>query len=157
MLGNPNNPNPPNDQSHAPTLADKKIDLSPFHLINLDQEEIRKLPKPKTDFAEAARQVLALYPQFKDELRLSEEDFDPAKVAEHLDLAEELIPYAEWLERRSEQVRETKLVHLADSYRAVIKLYHRTQAAAEFDPDVGYAFAFLADYFGAGKKKQKKE
>jgi hypothetical protein len=29
--------------------------------------------------------------------------------------------------------------------------------AAAFDPQVGYAFAFLDDYFGIGKKKSKKE
>lgn len=153
----PDNPNNPNTPSNPPTLADKQIDLSPFALMDLDPEEIRKLPKPKTDFAEVARQVLALYPEYEDELRLSEEDFDPAKVAEHLDLAEELIPYAEWLVRRTEQVRETRLVHLADAYRGVLALYHRSQAAEAFDPQVGYAFAFLADHFGAGKKRGNKE
>lgn len=153
----PDNPNNPDTPSSPPTLADKQIDLSPFTLIDLDPEEVRKLPKPKTDFPEIARQVLALYPEYKDELRLNEEDFDPAKVTEHLDLAEELIPYSEWLEKRAEQVRETRMEHLADSYRAVLALYHRVQAAEAFDPQVGYAFAFLADYFGAGKKKGKKE
>jgi len=153
----PDNPNNPDTPSNPPTLADKQIDLSPFALMDLDPEEIRKLPKPKTDFAEVARQVLALYPEYEDELRLSEEDFDPVKVAEHLDLAEELIPYAEWLERRAEQVRETRLVHLADAYRAVLALYHRSQAAEAFDPQVGYAYAFLADYFGVGKKMGNKE
>jgi hypothetical protein len=153
----PDNPNNPHTPSNPPTLADKQIDLSPFALMDLDPEEIRKLPKPKTDFAEVARQVLALYPEYEDELRLSEEDFDPVKVAEHLDLAEELIPYAQWLERRAEQVRETRLVHLADAYRAVLALYHRSQAAEAFDPQVGYAYAFLADYFGVGKKMGNKE
>jgi hypothetical protein len=153
----PDNPNNPDTPSNPPTLADKQIDLSPFALMDLDPEEIRKLPKPKTDFAEVARQVLALYPEYEDELRLSEEDFDPVKVAEHLDLSEELIPYAEWLERRAEQVRETRLVHLADAYRAVLALYHRSQAAEAFDPQVGYAYAFLADYFGVGKKMGNKE
>jgi hypothetical protein len=156
MPDNPNNPDAPNTPPHVPTLADKQIDLSPFNLIDLDQEEIRKLSKPKTDFVEIARQVLALYPDFEAELRLTEEEFDSTEVAEHLDLAEELIPYAEWLKKREEQVRETRMVHLDDSYQAVLRLYHRSQAAAEFDPDVGYAFAFLADYFGAGKKKRKK-
>lgn len=153
----PDNPNNPHSPSTPPTLADKQIDLSPFTLIDLDPDEVRKLPKPKTDFSEVARQVLALYPEYKDELRLSEEDFDPAKVKKHLDLAEELIPYSEWLEKRAEQVRETRMVHLADAYRAVLALYHRSQAAEAFDPQVGYTFAFLADYFGAGKKKGKKE
>ncbi|MCI5150678.1 MAG: hypothetical protein D3916_15060 [Candidatus Electrothrix sp. MAN1_4] len=153
----PENPNNPHTPSTPPTLADKQIDLSPFALIDLDPDEIRKLPKPKTDFSDVARQVLALYPEYKDELRLSEEDFDPAKVKEHLDLAEELTPYAEWLEKRNEQVRETRMKHLADAYRAVLALYHRSQAAEAFDPQVGYAFAFLADHFGAGKKRGKKE
>ena len=157
MPTDPNDPNSPNNPPHVPTLADKQIDLSPFDLVDLDAEEVRKLPKPKTDFSEAARQVLALYPDYAADLKLSAEDFDPAEVAEQLDLAEQLIPYSEWLERRAEQVRETRLVQLAAAYRAVLRLYHRTQAAAEFDPQVGHAFAFLADYFGMGKKKSKKE
>lgn len=152
-----NNPQPSDDASHVPTLADKTIDLSSFSLVDLDSEETRKLPRPHADFSEVARQVLALYPEYKDELRLTEEDFDPDKVEEHLDLSDELVPYSEWLERRSEQVRETRMVHLADSYGAVRRLYQRAQAAAEFNPEVGYAFAFLADYFGAGKKKSKKK
>ena len=153
----PENPNSPDTPSNPPTLADKQIDLSPFALIDLDPDEIRKLPKPKTDFAEVARQVLALYPEFSAEFRLSEEEFDPTKVAEHLDLAEELLPYGEWLEKRDEQVRETRMMHLAEAYRAVLALYHRSQAAAAFDPQVKYAFAFLSDHFGTGKKKGKKE
>ncbi len=157
MPDNSNNSNSPNNPQHVPTLADKQIDLSPFDLVDLDAEEIRKLPKPKTDFSEVARQVLALYPDYAAELKLSAEDFDQDAVAEQLDLAEQLVPYAEWLDRRAEQVRETRIVQLADAYRAVLRLYHRTQAAAEFDPQVGYAFAFLADYFGMGKKKSKKE
>jgi P pilus assembly chaperone PapD len=67
-----------------------------------------------------------------------------------------LSPYAEWLEKRAEQVRETRIIYPADSRRAVLRLYRRSQAA-EFGPQVSYAFAFLADYFGAGKKKGKKE
>lgn len=157
MPDNPNDPNPPNNPQHVPTLADKQIDLSPFDLVDLDAEEIRKLPKTKTDFSEVARQVLALYPEYAAELKLSAEDFDPDAVAEELDLADQLIPYAEWLDRRAEQVRETRLVQLANAYQAVLRLYHRTQAAAEFDPQIGYAFAFLAEYFGMGKKKSKKE
>ena len=153
----PDNPNNPHTPSTPPTLADKQIDLSPFALIDLDPEEIRKLPKPKTDFNEVARQVLALYPEYKDELRLSEEDFDPVKVKEHLDLSEELTPYADWLKKRDEQVRETRMKHLADAYRSVLALYRRSQAAEAFDPQIGYAFAFLADHFGAGKKRSKKE
>lgn len=156
MPDNSNNHDSSNDPAHIPTLADKKIDLSAFALMDLDPEEVRKLPRPHADFTEVTRQVLALYPEYKNELRLSEEDFAPDKVAEHIDLAEELIPYAEWLERRAEQVRETRMVHLAESYGAVRRLYQRVQAATEFNPDVGYAFAFLADYFGAGKKKRKK-
>ena len=70
----PDNPNNPDTPSSPPTLADKQIDLSPFTLIDLDPEEVRKLPKPKADFPEIARQVLALYPEYQDELRLSEEE-----------------------------------------------------------------------------------
>jgi hypothetical protein len=77
-------------------------------------------------------------------------------VEEHLKLAADLLPYAAWLEKRAEQVRETRLVHLAEAYQSVLRLYHRTQAAAEFDPQVGYAFAFLAEYFGVGKKRKEK-
>ena len=157
MPDNPDTPDGLNSAKRVPTLADKKINLSAFDLVDLDQEEIRRLPKPKTDFTEVARQVVALYPDFANELRLTEEEFNPEEVTEQLDLAEQLVPYAEWLERREEQVRETRLVHLADSYRAVLRLYRRVQAAAEFDPQVGHTFAFLADYFGAGKKKNKKE
>ncbi|WP_417914704.1 hypothetical protein [Candidatus Electronema sp. JM] len=157
MPDNPNNPNPPNNPHHVPTLADKQIDLSAFQLVDFDQEEIRNLPKPRTDFAEIARQTLALYPDFEAALKLTAADFDPDKVAEHLELADQLQPYSDWLERRAEQVRETRMAHLAEAYRPVLKLYQRIQAAAEFDPQVGYAFAFLADHFGAGKKKSKKE
>jgi hypothetical protein len=157
MPDNPSNPNPPNNPPHAPTLADKQIDLSAFQLMDFDQEEIRNQPKPRTDFADVARQVLALYPDFEAALKLTDADFDPDKVAEQLDLADQLQPYSDWLERRAEQVRETRLVQLAEAYRSVLKLYQRVQAAAEFDPEVGYAFAFLGDHFGAGKKKGKKE
>ena len=157
MPDNPNNPNPPNNPPHVPTLADKQIDLAAFQLMDFDQEEIRNLPKPRTDFADVARQVLALYPDFEAALKLTDAEFDADKVAEQLDLAEQLQPYSEWLERRAEQVRETRLVQLAEAYRAVLRLYQRAQAAAEFDPEVGYAFAFLADHFGAGKKKSKKD
>jgi hypothetical protein len=157
MPDNPNNPNPPNNPHHVPTLADKQIDLSAFLLMDFDQEEIRNLPKPRTDFADVARQVLALYPDFEAALKLTDEEFDADKVAEQLDLADQLQPYSEWLERRAEQVRETRLVQLAEAYRAVLRLYQRVQAAAEFDPEVGYAFAFLGDHFGAGKKRGKKE
>lgn len=157
MPDNPNNLTPPNNPPHVPTLADKQIDLSAFQLMDFDQEKIRNLPKPRTDFAEVARQVLALYPDFEAALKLTDTDFAPDKVAEHLNLADQLVPYADWLERRAEQVRETRMVHLAESYRPILKLYQRVQAAAEFDPQVGYAFAFLAEHFGAGKKKSKKE
>ena len=157
MPDTPNDSNPPTNPPHVPTLADKQIDLSPFDLVDLDPEEVRSLPRPHADFTEVARQALALYPEYAAELKLSAEDFDPDAVAEELDLADQLVPYSEWLERRAEQVRETRMVQLADAYRAVLRLYHRTQAAAEFDPQVGYAFAFLADYFGAGKKKSKKK
>lgn len=152
---NPNNPpiNPP----HAPTLADKQIDLSAFPLMDLGSAQLRSLPKPRTDFTEVARQVLAIYPDFADELQLSEAEFDPDKAKEYLDLADQLSPYSEWLERRAEQVRETRLVQLAESYRLVLRLYQRVQAAAEFHPEVGHAFGFLADHFGAGKKKGKKD
>lgn len=157
MPDNPNNPNPPNPPPHVPTLADKQIDLSHFDLMDLDADEIRSLPKPKAEFPEAARQVLGLYPDFSAQLKLTEAEFDPAKVTDQLALAEQLAPYAEWLERRAEQVRETRMAHLADAYRAVLRVYHRADAASAFDPEVGYAFAFLSDYFGAGKKKGKKE
>lgn len=157
MPDNSNPSNPPNNPPHVPTLADKQIDLSAFQLVDYDQEEIRSLPKPHADFAEITRQALAVYPDFEAALQLAEEDFDPDKVAEHLDLADQLLPYADWLERRAEQVRETRMVHLAEAYRPVLKLYQRIQAAAEFDPQVGYAFAFLAEHFGTGKKKSKKE
>ncbi len=157
MPDNSDNPNPPNNPPHVPTLADKQIDLSAFQLMDFDQEEIRNLPKPHTDFAEIARQVLALYPDFAAALQLTDADFDPAKVAEQLDLVDQLQPYSDWLERRAEQVRETRLVQLAEAYRSVLKLYQRVQAATEFDPQVGYAFAFLGDHFGVGKKKKKKD
>jgi hypothetical protein len=157
MPENPNPPNPPGNPPHVPTLADKQIDLSAFQLVDYDQEEIRSLPKPHAGFAEITRQALAVYPDFEAVLQLAEEDFDPAKVAEHLDLADQLAPYADWLERRAEQVRETRMVHLAEAYRSVLKLYQRVHAAAEFNPQVGYAFAFLAEHFGTGKKKSKKE
>lgn len=157
MPDNPNNPNPPNPPPHVPTLADKQIDLSHFDLMDLDAEDVRSLPKPKAEFPEAARQVLGLYPDFSAQLKLTEAEFDPDKVTEQLALAEQLAPYAEWLERRAEQVRETRMAHLADAYRAVLRVYHRADAASAFDPEVGYAFAFLSDYFGAGKKKGKKE
>lgn len=157
MPDNSNNPNPPNNPPHVPTLADKQIDLSHFDLMDLNADEIRSLPKPKMEFPEAARQVLGLYPDFSDRLKLTEEEFDPDKVAEQLSLADQLIPYAEWLERRAEQVRETRMFHLADAYRAVLRVYHRAEAAEAFDHEVGYAFAFLDDYFGIGKKKSKKE
>jgi hypothetical protein len=157
MPDNSNNPNPPNNPPHVPTLADKQIDLSHFDLMDLNADEIRSLPKPKMEFPEAARQVLGLYPDFSDRLKLTEEEFDPAKVTEQLSLADQLIPYAEWLERRAEQVRETRMFHLADAYRAVLRVYHRAEAAEAFDHEVGYAFAFLDDYFGIGKKKSKKE
>lgn len=157
MPDNPNNPNPPNPPPHVPTLADKQIDLSHFDLMDLDAEDVRSLPKPKAEFPEAARQVLGLYPDFSAQLKLTEAEFDPDKVTEQLALAEQLVPYAEWLERRAEQVRETRMAHLADAYRAVLRVYHRADAASAFDPEVGYAFAFLSDYFGAGKKKGKKE
>jgi len=157
MPDNPNTPNPPNPPPHVPTLADKQIDLSPFHLMDLDADDVRSLPKPKAEFPEAARQVLGLYPDFSSELELTAAEFDPAKVAEQLELAEQLAPYAEWLERRAEQVRETRMAHLAEAYRAVLRLYHRSEAASAFNPDVGYAFAFLSDYFGVGKKKGKKD
>jgi hypothetical protein len=157
MPDNPNPPNPPTNPPHVPTLADKQIDLSAFQLVDYDQDEIRRLPKPHTGFAEIARQALAVYPDFEAVLQLAEEDFDPAKVAEHLDLADQLIPYADWLERRAEQVRETRMVHLAEAYRPILKLYQRVHAAAEFNPQVGYDFAFLAEHFGTGKKKSKKE
>lgn len=157
MPDNPSNPNPPNPPPHVPTLADKQIDLSHFDLMDLDANAILSLPKPKAEFPEAARQVLGLYPDFSAQLKLTEEEFDPDKVTEQLALAEQLVPYAEWLERRAEQVRETRMAYLADAYRAVLRVYHRADAAAAFDPEVGYAFAFLSDYFGAGKKKGKKE
>jgi hypothetical protein len=157
MPDNSNNPAPPSSTPHVPTLADKQIDLSHFELMDLNAEEIRSLPKPKMEFPEAARQVIGLYPDFSDQLKLTEEEFDPDKVAEQLELAEQLVPYAEWLERRAEQVRETRMFHIADAYRAVLRVYHRADAAAVFDPQVGYAFAFLSDYFGTGKKKAKKE
>ncbi len=157
MPDNSNNPNPPNPPPHVPTLADKQIDLSHFDLMDLDADETRSLPKPKTEFPEAARQVLGLYPDFSDKLKLTEEEFDPDKVTQQLALAEQLVPYAEWLERRAEQVRETRMFHIADAYRAVLRVYHRADAAAAFDPQVGHAFAFLSDYFGAGKKKSKKD
>ncbi|MCW5206233.1 hypothetical protein VU08_04790 [Desulfobulbus sp. F5] len=157
MPDNSNNPNPPNNPPHVPTLADKQIDLSHFDLMDLNADEIRSLPKPKIEFPEAARQVIGLYPDFSDKLQLTAEEFDPDKVAEQLSLADQLIPYAEWLERRAEQVRETRMFHLADAYRAVLRVYHRAEAAEAFDPQVGYAFAFLDDYFGIGKKKSKKE
>ena len=157
MSDNPSNPNPPNNPPHVPTLADKQIDLSAFLLMDFDQEEIRTLPKPRTDFADVARQVLALYPDFEAALKLTDADFDLDKVMQQLDLADQLQPYSDWLERRAEQVRETRLIQLAEAYRAILKLYQRVQAAAEFDPQVGYAFAFLGDHFGAGKKKGKKE
>lgn len=157
MPDNSNPSNPPNNQPHVPTLADKQIDLSAFQLVDYDQDEIRRLPKPHAGFAETTRQALAVYPDFEAVLKLADEDFDPDKVAEHLDLADQLLPYADWLERRAEQVRETRMAHLAEAYRPVLKLYQRIQAAAEFDPQVGYAFAFLGDHFGAGKKKSKKE
>ena len=105
MPDNPNNPNPPNNPPHVPTLVDKQIDLSAFQLMDFDQEKIRNLPKPRTDFAEVARQVLALYPDFEAALKLTDTDFDPDKVAEHLYLADQLVPYADWLERRAEQSR----------------------------------------------------
>lgn len=149
-----NNPNPPHQ---PPTLADMSIDLSDFQLMDIGLEEKRRLPKPLADFPETARQVLAVLPAYEDALRLTQAEFDPAAVAEHLRLAEELIPYVAWLEKRAEQARETRLVHLAESYRAVLKLYHRAQAAAEFDPQVGHAFAFLGEYFGAGRKRKEKE
>jgi hypothetical protein len=157
MPDTPSNPNPPNNPPHVPTLADKQIDLSAFQLMDFDSEELSNLPRPHADFAGVARQVLALYPDFEAALKLTDADFAPDKVAEQLDLADQLQPYSEWLERRAEQVRETRLVQLAEAYRAVLRLYQRTQAAAEFDPQVGYAFAFLGDHFGAGKKKGKKE
>lgn len=157
MPDNANPNNPPNNSPPAPTLADKQIDLSPFQLVDFDAEEIRSLPKPHAGFSETARQALAMYPDFQAALRLTAEEFDPDKVEEHLDLAEQLAPYADWLERRAEQVRETRMVHLAEAYRPILKLYQRIQAAAEFDPQVGYAFAFLAEHFGAGRKKSKKE
>lgn len=148
------NPNPPHQ---PPTLADMSIDLSDFQLMDIGLEEKRRLPKPLADFPETARQVLAVLPAYQDALRLTQAEFDPAAVAEHLRLAEELLPYAVWLEKRAEQTRETRLVHLAESYRAVLKLYHRAQAAAEFNPQVGHAFAFLGEYFGVGKKRKEKE
>uniref|UniRef100_UPI004055FF1B hypothetical protein n=1 Tax=Candidatus Electronema sp. TaxID=2698783 RepID=UPI004055FF1B len=149
--------NPTNPSNQPPTLADMSIDLSEFQLMDIGLEEKRRLPKPLADFPETARQVLAVLPAYQDALRLTQAEFDPAAVAEHLALAEELIPYVAWLEKRAEQVRETRLVHLAESYRAVLKLYHRSQAAAEFDPQVGHAFAFLGEYFGVGKKRKEKE
>ena len=157
MPDNTSNPTQPDGQPHVPTLADKQIDLSPFDLMDLDADEIRSLPKPKAEFPAAARQVVSLYPDFTEQLRLTEEEFDPDKVTEQLGLADQLLPYAEWLERRAEQVRETRMVHIAEAYRAVLRVYHRAEAAAAFDPQVGYAFAFLSDYFGAGKKKGKKD
>lgn len=147
----------PSSPHHPPTLADKQIDLSGFQLVDMAQDELLKQPKPRTDFAETARQVLALYPEHQAALKLSEEEFDPPAISGHLELAEQLIPYAEWLEKRAEQVRETRMVQLAEAYKPVLRLYQRVQAAAEFDPQVGYAFAFLAEHFGAGKKKSKKE
>jgi hypothetical protein len=150
MPDNPSTPNPP-------TLADKQIDLSAFQLVDFDADEIRSLPKTRTDFVEVARQVLALYPNFAAELRLTDEEFDPVKAKGQLDLADQLLPCSVWLERRAEQVRETRLVQLAEAYRQVLRLYQRVQAAAEFDPQVGHAFAFLAEHFGTGKKKSKKE
>ncbi len=157
MPDNLNSSNPSNPSPHVPTLADKQIDLSAFQLVDVDAEEIRSLPKPRTDFVEVARQVLALYPDFKDVLRLMDEEFDPIKAKELLDLADQLLPHSAWLDRRAEQVRETRLVSLAEAYRQVLRLYQRVQAAAEFDPQVGHAFAFLGDHFGTGKKKSKKE
>lgn len=157
MPDTPSNPNPPNNPPHVPTLADKQIDLSAFQLMDFDSEELSNLPRPHADFAGIARQVLALYPDFEAALKLTDEDFDPDKVAEQLDLVDQLQPYSEWLERRAEQVRETRMMHLAEAYRPVLKLYQRVHAAAEFNPQVGYAFAFLAEHFGTGKKKSKKE
>lgn len=147
---------PPNNPHHVPTLADMQIDLSAFQLMDIGLEEKRKLPKPLANFPETTAQVLALYPQHQAELRLSEAEFDPEAVEEHLKVAADLLPYAAWLEKRAEQVRETRLVHLAEAYQSVLRLYHRTQAAAEFDPQVGYTFAFLAEYFGVGKKRKEK-
>lgn len=148
---NPSNPH------HPPTLADKQIDLSGFQLVDMAQNELLKQPKPRTDFADMARQVLALYPEHQAALKLTDEEFNSAAISGHLELAEELVPYSEWLERRAEQLRETRMVHLAEAYKPVLRLYQRVQAAAEFDPQVGYAFAFLAEHFGAGKKKSKKD
>jgi hypothetical protein len=149
--------NNPNHPPQPPTLADMSIDLSSFQLMDIGLEEKRRLPKPLADFPETARQALAVMPAHQAALRLTQAEFDPAAVAEHLALAEELLPYAAWLEKRAEQVRETRLIHLAESYRGVLKLYHRAQAAAEFDPQVGHAFSFLGDYFGVGKKRKEKE
>ena len=44
------------------------------------------------------------------------------------------------------------MLEYAEAYQPILKLYQRVQAAAEFDPEVGHAFAFLGDHFGVGKK-----
>lgn len=122
-----------------------------FELIN---DETRKsLPRPPTDFPDAAHESMRATPEFPFLVDLTK--FSAEAVSEDLANAALLAPLAEELTELTRQINDSRLVWLAEAYTPVLKLYGLAQRLESDHPGLRRVVEPLARIFARqGRKKE---
>lgn len=138
-------------------IQENSIDLNGVQLIDLSNENSVRLRNPREGFEEAASPAIDAAIANPSGLGLSKKLSQSLPEAQQdLQDAMALQSYEDWLERKLELVRETRLYRLATVRKVTNQLVRRARTLQEEDPEEATPFAELIDHYAKPAKKASK-
>jgi hypothetical protein len=133
-------------------MATAKKGTKATKLVDLTDEEVRALPKPREGFYEQAEVLLAARAKFGD--ALSSAKVQPAKVRAMIAAAKQLEETIAPLKKQLEVLEETKLLLNSNAWSDLLEIYGVAQVVAKKDAKVAKAIEPFAKFMSVGPKKK---
>ena len=135
-------------------IQDNSIDLSNVQLLDLSEENSTRLRKQREGFESAAKPAIDSAITNPSALGLSKKLSQSLPTAQQeLQEAETLLQYEQWLEKKLELVRETRLFRLASVRKVTNQLVRRARTLQEESPEEATPYAELIDHYARPAKK----
>lgn len=124
-------------------------------LFDLTPEEVSALSKPREGFEAHIEGLLALYEAEADELKIR--GLELAEIRAHANSAKALAAIEAAAAKYAEMVRETRLLHAARVWDALLDIYAKAQAVGRTNEAVARGIADFAKFMKTGPRKAKAE
>jgi predicted RNase H-like nuclease (RuvC/YqgF family) len=124
-------------------------------LVDLTEEEVRALPKPREGFEAHVESLLATHAKFAKELASA--NVDGAKVRANLAAVAKLDESIAAARKHLEMLEETRLLLASNAWSDVLAIYGVAQVVAKRDAKVAQAIEPFVKFMSVGPRKKSEK